>query len=184
MGHCYLRLSAMQCIVIAQIVGGRCAKGGKRLLGSLSPDPASYQQIDSKSLYWDLFGSYFPPKKWRQAWQKSAKGKWLTLHLESVLGNQVKGTLYWRNGPVTIISTPFQMPLNQPIFESLLWITCSTAASTATHPLNACPLLHPPILAITSMHLRMSIADIFSSFSTIHIWFWVSWEVMVTRCKE
>ena len=50
MGHCYLRLSAMQCIVIAQIVGGRCAKGGKRLPGSssLSPDPASYQQSDPK----------------------------------------------------------------------------------------------------------------------------------------
>ena len=50
MGHCYLRLSAMQCIVIAQIVGGRCAKGGKRLPGSssLSPDPATYQQSDPK----------------------------------------------------------------------------------------------------------------------------------------
>ena len=38
----------MQCIVIAQIVGGRCAKGGKRLPGSLSPDPATYQQSDPK----------------------------------------------------------------------------------------------------------------------------------------
>ena len=146
MGHCYLRLSAMQCIVIAQIVGGGCAKGGKRLPGSssLSPDPASYQQSDSKSLYWDLFClRYLFPFPSKESYGRHDKKVWKEYGLlctRKSIWQSSKGTSYWSKGPVTIIGTSFQIHWISPFFESLLWIICSTA----TNPLNGCPLLHPP----------------------------------------